>query len=54
MIPESPKAKLANPPPCCPACKAERTGAGLSFLNPQTGKTIRVYKCQCGERIWDD
>lgn len=22
--------------------------------NPKTARTIRVYKCQCGELVWDD
>jgi len=24
------------------------------MLDPRRGKTLRVYECRCGERIWDD
>jgi hypothetical protein len=37
----------------CPTCTAF---ARLThrFLDPRQGKIVRLYKCQCGERIWDD
>jgi hypothetical protein len=22
--------------------------------DPRRGKTLRMYECRCGERIWDD
>jgi hypothetical protein len=40
-------------PPRCPACAAFpqfRT----QFLEPVTGRTIRLYQCECGQRVWDD
>ena len=24
------------------------------MLDPRRGKTLRMYECRCGERIWDD
>ncbi len=52
------KAALANAPtqedgPRCPTCAAFPKLA-TKFLDPQTGKIIRLYRCTCGERIWDD
>jgi len=37
----------------CPTCAAFPK-LTHRFLNPKQGKTIRVYQCKCGERIWDD
>jgi hypothetical protein len=37
----------------CPSCAAFLRFA-TRFLDPRTGKTMRLYECQCGERIWDD
>lgn len=35
--------------PRCPACAAFPKLA-TRFLDPRSGKTIRLYRCQCGER----
>jgi hypothetical protein len=45
---QTPEAK-----PRCPACAAFPRLA-QQFMNPRDGKTVRLYECQCGERIWDD
>ena len=37
----------------CPTCAAFPK-LTHRFLDPRQGKTIRLYQCQCGERIWDD
>lgn len=39
--------------PSCPVCAAFPRLA-QSLLDTQKGKTVRLYQCQCGERIWDD
>jgi hypothetical protein len=26
----------------------------VKFLDVRSGKTVRLYKCECGECIWDD
>jgi hypothetical protein len=39
--------------PRCAACAAFPRLA-YSFLNPTRGKTIRLYECDCGERIWHE
>ncbi|WP_298253594.1 hypothetical protein [Bradyrhizobium sp.] len=39
--------------PRCPACAAF-SHLAAKLLDTQNGKTVRLYQCQCGERIWDD
>jgi hypothetical protein len=39
--------------PRCPTCAAFPRLLH-SMLQPRTGKTVKLYLCQCGERIWDD
>jgi len=38
----------------CPTCGAHTWRVAHSLLNPKTGKAVRVYKCGCGEYVWDD
>jgi hypothetical protein len=38
----------------CPAGAAVAPRLILKFLDVRSGKTIRLYKCKCGECIWDD
>jgi hypothetical protein len=26
----------------------------LAMLNPRTGGTVRMFKCDCGEQIWSE
>jgi transcription initiation factor IIE alpha subunit len=38
----------------CPVC-ATALKLTHQFLNPNQGRTIRLFKCEkCGERIWDE
>jgi len=46
--------KLALPLSCNHCGRAVPVRATVSFLDPSTGKNIRVFKCQCGRLIWDD
>lgn len=39
--------------PRCPSCAAFPK-LTHSMLDPRNGKTVRLYECHCGERIWDD
>ena len=39
--------------PRCPTCAAYPRLA-QSMLDTRNGRTVRLYRCQCGERIWDD
>jgi len=40
---------------CGPRCAACAGFPRLThtFLEPNKGRTIRLYQCECGERIWD-
>lgn len=35
----------------CPRCSAEPKQVG-TMLNSNKGRTIRMFKCQCGEQTW--
>jgi hypothetical protein len=50
---ETPKLETQEIPRRCPACGAFPR-LTHQFLDAKRGKTIRLYQCQCGERIWDD
>lgn len=39
--------------PRCPACAAFPKLAAR-FLDSRNGRTIRLFQCECGERVWDD
>jgi hypothetical protein len=39
--------------PRCSACAAFPDLA-TAFLDSRSGRTIRLYQCECGERVWDD
>lgn len=50
---EMPKQQQQAQAPRCPACynlpkRMQRV------LDTQTGRTIRLFTCECGEHIWDD
>jgi|GEM_PF-4763595 len=51
---ETPARETTARGPRCPACDARVRQLMHRFLDPGTGKTIRVYHCQCGEWVWDD
>ena len=38
----------------CPGCRAFASHVVLRFLDTKPGKSIRLYRCDCGEHIWDD
>jgi hypothetical protein len=50
------KSKPAVEPIASPQC--QRCGATprivQTILNSRTGRTVHLYQCECGERIWDD
>jgi hypothetical protein len=50
---ELPKQETDGRGPRCSACAAFPR-LTRSFLEPTKGRTIRLYQCACGERIWDD
>ena len=37
----------------CPTCDSDSLRAAV-ILDTRKGKTVRVFKCQCGELIWGD
>lgn len=37
----------------CPACTAF-VRLSHTFLDTNKGKSVHLYECQCGERIWED
>jgi hypothetical protein len=39
--------------PICKSCGRQTSRPSSSFLNPKTGRTVRVYKCQCGQLVWE-
>ncbi len=48
-----PSGSQASQAPRCPTC-AEFTHLSHQFLDPRNGRTIRLYQCLCGERVWDN
>ena len=40
-----------NPVRTCNQC-GERPALLRSMLNPANGKTVRMFKCTCGEQTW--
>jgi hypothetical protein len=58
MVTDEIKKELPKPPmqdhrPRCPTCAAFPR-LTHTMLEPRTGKTVRLYQCQCGERIWNE
>jgi len=39
-----------HPPPKCERC-SQTTSLLYSFLDPNSGRRVRTYKCSCGEQI---
>lgn len=37
----------------CPACALEPLRV-IVILDTCRGRTVRLFKCECGELIWDD
>ena len=40
-----------NPTPSCHLCGAKPSLA-LKMLNTQNGRTVRMFKCECGDQTW--
>ena len=38
----------------CPACRAFASRIAFDILDPRNGMTVRIYRCDCGQHIWDD
>ena len=43
----------ANPIRMCSHCNAKRAHV-LTMLNPRNGRTVRMFKCECGEQFWSE
>jgi hypothetical protein len=50
---ELPKHQTEDPGPRCPTCSAFPRLL-TSMLQPRSGKTVKLYRCDCGQRIWND
>jgi len=37
----------------CNDC-GDTPGLVLKMLNPKTGQTVRMFKCDCGEQTWTE
>jgi formate dehydrogenase maturation protein FdhE len=37
----------------CPACASEPLRV-IIILDTSRGRAVRLFKCECGELIWDD
>jgi hypothetical protein len=48
-----PKQQAQDYGPRCPTCAAFPRLAH-AMLDMHRNKSVRLYECQCGERIWDD
>jgi len=42
-----------NPVRLCNAC-GEKPALVRSMLDSLSGRTVRMFKCQCGEKTWTD
>jgi hypothetical protein len=42
-----------NPIPACSHC-GEKPALVLSMLNPANGRSVRMFKCGCGEQTWTE
>lgn len=42
-----------NPMAACSHC-GEKPALVLKMLNPQNGRTVRMFKCGCGEQTWSE
>jgi hypothetical protein len=38
----------------CAKCGSQKLRLILRFLDPRTGNHVRLYKCECGERVWEE
>jgi hypothetical protein len=42
-----------NPIRTCSQCD-KKPAMVRSMLNPKTGRTVRMFKCECGEQTWSE
>jgi hypothetical protein len=42
-----------NPVRTCGSC-GEKPALALSMLNPKNGRTVRMFKCECGQQTWSE
>jgi hypothetical protein len=42
-----------NPTRPCHQC-GRKPVLAVKMLNPQSGRTVRMFKCQCGEQTWTE
>jgi hypothetical protein len=42
-----------NPIRICSHC-GEKPVLARTMLNPQNGRTVRMFKCECGEQTWSE
>jgi hypothetical protein len=42
-----------NPVPLCSHC-GEKPTLLRKMLDPQNGRTVRMFKCKCGEQTWSE
>jgi len=54
MTKEDPSRRNGRKWVLCPKCGASTWGIVLSLPDSKTGKIVRIYRCDCGEYIWDD
>jgi hypothetical protein len=50
---KSSESPIPDQEPRCPACGG-LPRVHVKFLDSQRGKMIRLYRCKCGARVWDD
>jgi hypothetical protein len=44
---------VPNPVPVCSHC-GEKPALLRKMLNSQNGRTVRMFKCKCGEQTWSE
>jgi len=42
-----------NPVSTCEDC-GEKPALLMKMLNPENGRTMRVFKCKCGQQTWSE
>ena len=43
----------ANPIRACTQCN-NKPALLRTLLNPKNGRTVRMFKCECGEQTWSE
>ena len=42
-----------NPTPVCSHC-GQKPPTVMTMLNPISGRTVRMFRCKCGEQTWSE